>query len=43
MWEYHISVLSSNDIIYFYGFTKDPNTSKYMVVIDYANKDLIKH
>ncbi|GBC18988.2 kinase-like domain-containing protein [Rhizophagus irregularis DAOM 181602=DAOM 197198] len=37
-WEYHISVLSSNDIIYFYGFTKDPNTSKYMVVIDYANK-----
>ncbi|PKC64656.1 kinase-like protein, partial [Rhizophagus irregularis] len=37
-WEYHISVLSSNDIIYFYGFTKDLNTSKYMVVIDYANK-----
>ncbi|GBC25982.2 kinase-like domain-containing protein [Rhizophagus irregularis DAOM 181602=DAOM 197198] len=37
-WEYHTSVLSSNDIIYFYGFTKDPNTSKYMVVMDYANK-----
>ncbi|GBC51955.2 kinase-like domain-containing protein [Rhizophagus irregularis DAOM 181602=DAOM 197198] len=29
-WEYHTNVLSSNDIIEFYGFTKDPNTSKYM-------------
>ncbi|GBC37327.2 kinase-like domain-containing protein [Rhizophagus irregularis DAOM 181602=DAOM 197198] len=37
-WKYHTSVLSSNDIIYFYGFTEDPNTSKYMVVMDYANK-----
>ncbi|GET62431.1 kinase-like domain-containing protein [Rhizophagus irregularis DAOM 181602=DAOM 197198] len=37
-WEYHTSVFSSNDIIYFYGFTEDPNTSKYMVVMDYANK-----
>ncbi|PKY61515.1 hypothetical protein RhiirA4_486591 [Rhizophagus irregularis] len=36
-WEYHTSVLISNDIIDFYGFT-DPNTSKYMVVMDYANK-----
>ncbi|UZO27029.1 uncharacterized protein OCT59_019238 [Rhizophagus irregularis] len=41
-WEYHTSVFSSNDIIYFYGFTEDPNTSKYMVVMDYANKDLMK-
>ncbi|PKC66762.1 kinase-like protein, partial [Rhizophagus irregularis] len=30
--------LSSNDIIEIYGFTKDPDTLKYMVVIDYANK-----
>ncbi|POG63478.1 kinase-like domain-containing protein, partial [Rhizophagus irregularis DAOM 181602=DAOM 197198] len=37
-WEYHTSVLSSINIIDIYGFTKDPNTSKYMVVMDYANK-----
>ncbi|CAB4422625.1 unnamed protein product [Rhizophagus irregularis] len=37
-WEYHKSVLSSSDVIEFYGFTEDPNTSKYMVVMDYANK-----
>ncbi|CAB4427804.1 unnamed protein product [Rhizophagus irregularis] len=37
-WEYHTSVMSSNDIIEFYGFTEDPNTSKYMVVMYYANK-----
>ncbi|RGB40224.1 kinase-like domain-containing protein, partial [Rhizophagus diaphanus] len=37
-WEYHASVFSSNNIINFHGFTKDPNTSKYMVVMDYANK-----
>ncbi|POG69136.1 kinase-like domain-containing protein, partial [Rhizophagus irregularis DAOM 181602=DAOM 197198] len=37
-WEYHKSVLSSSDVIDFYGFTEDPNTSKYMVVMDYANK-----
>ncbi|PKY36569.1 hypothetical protein RhiirB3_459498, partial [Rhizophagus irregularis] len=30
-WEYHTSVISSEDIIEFYGFTEDPNTSKYMV------------
>ncbi|GBC42866.2 kinase-like domain-containing protein [Rhizophagus irregularis DAOM 181602=DAOM 197198] len=39
-WKYHASVLNSNHIIFFYGFTEDPNTSKYMVVMDYANKDL---
>ncbi|GBC31028.2 kinase-like domain-containing protein [Rhizophagus irregularis DAOM 181602=DAOM 197198] len=40
-WEYHMKCLvSSSAIIEFYGFTKDPNTSKYMVVMDYANKDL---
>ncbi|PKY35190.1 hypothetical protein RhiirB3_455664, partial [Rhizophagus irregularis] len=37
-WKYHESCLDSYDIIYFYGFTKDPDTLKYMVVMDYANK-----
>ncbi|CAB4412350.1 unnamed protein product [Rhizophagus irregularis] len=37
-WKYHESCLDSNDIIYFYGFTKDPDTLKYMVVMDYSNK-----
>ncbi|POG80810.1 kinase-like domain-containing protein [Rhizophagus irregularis DAOM 181602=DAOM 197198] len=37
-WEYHEKCLDSDNIINFYGFTKDPNTSKYMVVMDYANK-----
>ncbi|UZO20954.1 uncharacterized protein OCT59_013363 [Rhizophagus irregularis] len=41
-WKYHESCLSSYDIVYFYGFTKDPDTLKYMVVMDYANKDLMK-
>ncbi|UZO23979.1 uncharacterized protein OCT59_016307 [Rhizophagus irregularis] len=37
-WEYHKKCLGSDNIIDFYGFTKDLNTSKYMVVMDYANK-----
>ncbi|PKY59084.1 kinase-like protein [Rhizophagus irregularis] len=39
-WEYHKKCLDSydSDIIGLYGFTKDPNTSKYMVVMDCANK-----
>ncbi|PKY49185.1 hypothetical protein RhiirA4_465049, partial [Rhizophagus irregularis] len=37
-WEYHISVLISSDIINVYGFTEDPSASKYMVVMEYANK-----
>ncbi|GET52769.1 kinase-like domain-containing protein [Rhizophagus irregularis DAOM 181602=DAOM 197198] len=37
-WKYHESCLGSDDIIYFYGFTKDPDTLKYMVVMDYADK-----
>ncbi|EXX71517.1 kinase-like domain-containing protein [Rhizophagus irregularis DAOM 181602=DAOM 197198] len=37
-WEYHTSVLSSYDIINIYGFTEDPNTSKYIIVMYYANK-----
>ncbi|GBC23750.2 kinase-like domain-containing protein [Rhizophagus irregularis DAOM 181602=DAOM 197198] len=41
-WEYHTSVLTSSDIIEFYGFTKDPDTLRYMVVMDYANKACFK-
>ncbi|CAB5189096.1 unnamed protein product [Rhizophagus irregularis] len=41
-WGYHASVLTSTDIINVYGFTEVPNTSKYMVVMEYANKDLMK-
>ncbi|UZO17730.1 uncharacterized protein OCT59_009071 [Rhizophagus irregularis] len=41
-WKYHGSCLGSYEIINFYGFTKNPNTSKYMAVMDYANKDLMK-
>ena len=37
-WEYHTSVFTSDDIINIYGFTVDPETSKFMVVMDYANK-----
>ncbi|POG80531.1 kinase-like domain-containing protein, partial [Rhizophagus irregularis DAOM 181602=DAOM 197198] len=37
-WKHHTSVFSSIDIVNVYGFTKDPNTSKYMVVVEYANK-----
>ncbi|CAB4431944.1 unnamed protein product [Rhizophagus irregularis] len=37
-WRFHESCLDSNDIIKFYGFTKNPDTSNYMVVLDYANK-----
>ncbi|RGB37076.1 kinase-like domain-containing protein [Rhizophagus diaphanus] len=36
-WIYHTGVLASKDIIYIFGFTEDQN-SKYMVVMDYANK-----
>ncbi|GET50768.1 kinase-like domain-containing protein [Rhizophagus irregularis DAOM 181602=DAOM 197198] len=37
-WKYHESCLGSYNIIYFYGFTKNPDTLKYMAVMDYANK-----
>ncbi|CAB4379564.1 unnamed protein product [Rhizophagus irregularis] len=30
-WKYHKSCLGSDKIIYFYGFTKAPNTLKYMM------------
>ncbi|CAB5347545.1 unnamed protein product [Rhizophagus irregularis] len=42
-WDYHSNCLnSSNDIVNFYGFTKDPEISKYIVVMAYANNDLMK-
>ncbi|POG71993.1 kinase-like domain-containing protein [Rhizophagus irregularis DAOM 181602=DAOM 197198] len=37
-WECHESCLDSSEIIYFYGFTKNPDTLKYMAVMYYANK-----
>ncbi|RGB31948.1 kinase-like domain-containing protein [Rhizophagus diaphanus] len=37
-WRFHESFLDSNDIIKFYGFTRNPDTLNYMVVLDYANK-----
>ncbi|GES80042.1 kinase-like domain-containing protein [Rhizophagus clarus] len=41
-WNYHGKCLDSTIIIKLYGFTKDPNTSKYMVVMDYANKGSLR-
>ncbi|GBC32574.2 kinase-like domain-containing protein [Rhizophagus irregularis DAOM 181602=DAOM 197198] len=38
--EYHTSILSSNDIIEFYGFTKDPDTLKYMSLDENTSKKL---
>src|SRR4051794_28501227 len=37
-WKHHESCLDSDKIICFYGFTKNSDTLKYMVVMDYANK-----
>ncbi|GBB92952.1 hypothetical protein RclHR1_02090016 [Rhizophagus clarus] len=37
-WKYHCQVINSNAIINVYGITKDPDTSKHMVVMDYANE-----
>ncbi|GBC45418.2 kinase-like domain-containing protein [Rhizophagus irregularis DAOM 181602=DAOM 197198] len=37
-WKYHNSCLDSNYIIDLFGFTKNPVTLKYIVVMDYANK-----
>ncbi|GBC20490.2 kinase-like domain-containing protein [Rhizophagus irregularis DAOM 181602=DAOM 197198] len=41
-WEYHTSVLTSREIINVYGFTKDPNTSKYMVVMDKKLNEILE-
>ncbi|CAB5369183.1 unnamed protein product [Rhizophagus irregularis] len=37
-WKYNRSCSNSFNIIYYYGFTKNPDTLKYMAVMDYANK-----
>ncbi|GBC21851.2 kinase-like domain-containing protein [Rhizophagus irregularis DAOM 181602=DAOM 197198] len=37
-WKYHESCSYLYEMIHFYGFTKNPDTLKYMAVIDYANK-----
>src|SRR5581483_2417783 len=37
-WENHNKCLNSYEIINLYGLTKDPNSSKYMAVMDYANE-----
>ncbi|GBC22470.2 kinase-like domain-containing protein [Rhizophagus irregularis DAOM 181602=DAOM 197198] len=37
-WDYHKNCLNSSyEIVNFYGFTKDPKISKYIVVMAYAN------
>ncbi|RGB40700.1 kinase-like domain-containing protein [Rhizophagus diaphanus] len=38
LWKYHSHCLNSFEIINFYGFTKNPDSSEYMAVMDYANK-----
>ncbi|UZO27026.1 uncharacterized protein OCT59_019235 [Rhizophagus irregularis] len=40
--EFHENCLNSNNIINLYGCTKDPDTLKYMAIMDYANKDLME-
>ncbi|GBB89667.1 hypothetical protein RclHR1_16430004 [Rhizophagus clarus] len=37
-WKYFICCLESTKIIKIYGFSSDPHTSNYLVVMDYANK-----
>ncbi|EXX55996.1 kinase-like domain-containing protein [Rhizophagus irregularis DAOM 181602=DAOM 197198] len=37
-WKYHLSCLGSNNVINLYGFTEDPNTLKYLAVMDYSNE-----
>ncbi|GBB91633.1 hypothetical protein RclHR1_00190046 [Rhizophagus clarus] len=39
-WDCHEKWLNSFRIIYLYGFTKNPDTLNYMVIIEYANKGL---
>ncbi|CAB5364465.1 unnamed protein product [Rhizophagus irregularis] len=42
-WDYYKNCLNSSyEIVNFYGFTEDPNISKYIVVMLYANNDLMK-
>ncbi|PKY50234.1 kinase-like protein, partial [Rhizophagus irregularis] len=47
-WEYHISVLSSSDIINIYGFTEDPNTSNMihennLIHCDFHDGNILNH
>ncbi|GBB83459.1 hypothetical protein RclHR1_10190008 [Rhizophagus clarus] len=37
-WKYHESCMNSFEIVYLHGFTKKPDTSSYMMVMDYANQ-----
>ncbi|GBB86458.1 hypothetical protein RclHR1_01290002 [Rhizophagus clarus] len=37
-WKYHENCLHLDEIIYLYGFTKNQDTHKYMMVMDYANE-----
>jgi len=37
-WEYHNKCLESSAIINLYGFTKDPDSSNYIAIMDYANE-----
>ncbi|GES75008.1 kinase-like domain-containing protein [Rhizophagus clarus] len=37
-WDNHEKCLTSDSIIYLYGFTKNPDTSNYMVIMDYASE-----
>ncbi|GBB99216.1 hypothetical protein RclHR1_03450011 [Rhizophagus clarus] len=37
-WVCHDKCLDSTRIINLYGFTKNPDTSNYLIIIDYANK-----
>ncbi|GBB91422.1 hypothetical protein RclHR1_01870017 [Rhizophagus clarus] len=41
-WDCHEKCLSSTRIINLHGFTKNPETSNYMVVLDYANKGKLR-
>ncbi|CAB5364633.1 uncharacterized protein OCT59_024200 [Rhizophagus irregularis] len=41
-WKNHYKCIGSKIIVHLYGFTKNPKTSNYTVVMDYADKDLMK-
>ncbi|GBB88344.1 hypothetical protein RclHR1_01490025 [Rhizophagus clarus] len=39
---HHEKCLWSSEIIFLFGFTKNPETSEYIIVIDYANKGSLR-
>ncbi|CAB5379539.1 unnamed protein product [Rhizophagus irregularis] len=41
-WKYHSKFLGTFEFINFYGLTQNPDTLNYMVVMNYANQDLMK-